>query len=1034
MKLVHFLSLNKINLNYLKHSFVLVFALLSFVLQAQIVSIPDANFKAALIADGVDTNSDGEIQVTEAEAMSEIDVGFEGISDLTGIEAFINITELHCSYNNLTNLDLSSNILLETVFCSNNNLTTLNITNNLSLMAITCSNNNFTSFDLSDLSSLLHFLCQNANLEELNIQNGNNTAFDPVNGFNVTGNPGLTCIQVDDAAYSTANWLKIDPWTSFSIACFPVALTYVPDDNFEQALIDSGYDDVLDDHVATANINTVTTLSIDGLSIADLTGIEDFEALEILDCSDNYLSLLNMSSNTNLEQLECSNNALTSLNISNNANLGYLYCDRNNLSSIDIVNTNLINLLCYSNNLTALDTSINPNLINLLCADNAISTLNFTNNLSLEYLSCDLNLITNLDLSMCSSLNKLSCGYNNLEELNVQNGNNTFITNLDFNTVDNPDLTCIQVDDVAFSTANWTHIDPWTSFSNSCDPVALTYVPDDNFEQALIDSGYDDVLDDYVATANINTITALNVMNEGINDMTGIEDFSALTSLNVAENNLTSLDVSALTNLGDLECPYNNLATINVSGNTNLFYLNFSLNSLNTVDLSNCIALEELYCEYNNLDTLIIDNNTNLTTLDCSNNNLTELHPDNSPLLENLKCNDNNINTLTTINNTSLVQLNVSNNSLTHVFPQNMPDLEELQCNNNSLSHLVLVHNPQLTLMFCSDNELVVLDMKNGNNNSISNSHFNTIGNPDLICIQVDDATWSTTNWTNIDATSSFNEDCSPGQTYVPDNNFEQALIDLGFDSVLDDYVTTNNINFILNINLSNKSIEDLTGIEDFTALKTLNVNENLLDYINIDNNTNLEALQCNGNDLTGIKLDNNLELNLLKCAGNQIGKLDMSNNSNLAFLNCSDNLLTKLDVRNGNNTAITDFFTNDNLNLTCIYVDDATYSTANWINIDASSTFVEDELACLSLQTEEYLSDVSNYIVYPNPVYDVLQIKTQNNNQIKKIAVFNSIGKNILIVENTNTISFKNIPIGLYFIKIFDNKGNIIIKKIVNK
>ena len=31
--------------------------------------------------------------------------------------------------------------------------------------------------------------------------------------------------------------------------------TYVPDNNFEQALIDLGYDDVLDDSVPTANIS-----------------------------------------------------------------------------------------------------------------------------------------------------------------------------------------------------------------------------------------------------------------------------------------------------------------------------------------------------------------------------------------------------------------------------------------------------------------------------------------------------------------------------------------------------------------------------------------------------------------------------------------------------------------------------------------------------------------------------------------------------------------------------------------------------------
>ena len=39
-------------------------------------------------------------------------------------------------------------------------------------------------------------------------------------------------------------------------------------------------------------------------------------------------------------------------------------------------------------------------------------------------------------------------------------------------------------------------------------------------------------------------------------------------------------------------------------------------------------------------------------------------------------------------------------------------------------------------------------------------------GNPDLDCIQVDDVAYSTANWTNIDAGTTFSTDCS---TFVAD-------------------------------------------------------------------------------------------------------------------------------------------------------------------------------------------------------------------------------------------------------------------------
>ena len=62
---------------------------------------------------------------------------------------------------------------------------------------------------------------------------------------------------------------------------------YVPDDNFELELINYGYDTVLDDSVLTANIDTITFMSIYNQNINNLIGVEDFIALEFLSCSDN---------------------------------------------------------------------------------------------------------------------------------------------------------------------------------------------------------------------------------------------------------------------------------------------------------------------------------------------------------------------------------------------------------------------------------------------------------------------------------------------------------------------------------------------------------------------------------------------------------------------------------------------------------------------------------------------------------------------------------------------------------------------------
>ena len=112
----------------------------------QNVNIPDANFKAYLVGNtSINTNGDSEIQVSEANSFSGI-INCNGllgsvINDLTGIEAFINLTEINIENNNVTNLDLSNNTSLTFVDAENNNLVSINLGNNTSLSYLDCSNN-----------------------------------------------------------------------------------------------------------------------------------------------------------------------------------------------------------------------------------------------------------------------------------------------------------------------------------------------------------------------------------------------------------------------------------------------------------------------------------------------------------------------------------------------------------------------------------------------------------------------------------------------------------------------------------------------------------------------------------------------------------------------------------------------------------------------------------------------------------------------------------------------------------------------------
>jgi len=229
-------------------------------------------------------------------------------------------------------------------------------------------------------------------------------------------------------------------------------MTYVPDDNFEQALIDLGYDTgAPDDSVPTANINTVLSLNVNSKSISDLTGIADFAALVSLDCWSNNLTSLDLSQGNSLEYLDCSGNfSLASLDISGAVNLYYLYCDFCQLSTLDVTNN------IY---LEELDIEVNQ-----------IQSIDISQNVNVLEYYCTLNQLTSIDVSHMASLTVLQCNGNELTCLNVANGNNQNMTG--FIAFNNPNLACIEVDDTTWANANWTvaglNMDSTASFSDDC--------------------------------------------------------------------------------------------------------------------------------------------------------------------------------------------------------------------------------------------------------------------------------------------------------------------------------------------------------------------------------------------------------------------------------------------------------------------------------------------------------------------------------------------------------------------------------------
>jgi Leucine-rich repeat (LRR) protein len=153
---------------------ILLLALTSFLTQCEIlepeldVNIPDEAFLNALIALGIDTNGDGAISPFEAEEIPHIDVSDRGISDMKGIEAFVNLERLLCWKNQLTVLDVSQNTSLTDLYCAFNQLTSLDVSKNTALTVLHCFSNQLSNLDITNNTSLKNIqLRDNPSLAEV---------------------------------------------------------------------------------------------------------------------------------------------------------------------------------------------------------------------------------------------------------------------------------------------------------------------------------------------------------------------------------------------------------------------------------------------------------------------------------------------------------------------------------------------------------------------------------------------------------------------------------------------------------------------------------------------------------------------------------------------------------------------------------------------------------------------------------------------------------------------------------------------------
>ena len=682
--------------------------------------------------------------------------------------------------------------------------------------------------------------------------------------------------------------------SSFILTEFPTDQTYVPDDNFELALINLGYDTVLDDMVTTANISGLLSLDISMQSISDLTGIEDFITLESLYVSNNFLSgTLDLSSLSNLKILDATSNSLSNFMV--------------NQSTIEY-------LLLNNNNITRLNYNTYPVLERLFLNNNQLNGIPSISN-SIEQLGLENNSITSIDLSSASSLMFIYLSNNQLQSLDLRNGNNSLISAFDATL--NTNLTCIEVSDVSFMNANFSAgIDSGQMYVAACSTATQTYVPDSNFEQELITLGLDTVLDNYVTNSNVSNVETLNLSNKAIADFRGLEAFVALDTLRARGNALSNFDFSSVPNTRYIDLGQNPLTVVDLSPATAITYLSLDfIFGIQSIDLSSNINLEELRMQLSAVSTVDFSNNPNLKTFFLAgSNNLTSVNTINNPLLEYYDvfiC-------------PQLQNIDISQNPLLEYIrfggsvtrPGNDYPFTTMDFSNNS--NLVTVLNLGSRISSFDITNLADLESLTWQNSEVTSLNINNnilLKSLNLFDNQIN----------NIDLSQNILL-----ETLIINDN-QVSLLDLAVQTDL------KNLNVADN-NLSSLNLDNNIILEFFYA------QNNSLTSLDLSNNNLLQQFRLQNNSLTELNLNNGANTLLIPNdpvdpANQNLWSINVINNPNLNCIEVSD-----INYMNTNFTSNVDSTSSFSLNCTTASIEKEEVEVSFYPNPTSDKIYIQSQ------------------------------------------------------------------------------------------
>lgn len=454
-------------------------------ISAQIVNIPDVNFKNKVLASNssntiaknlagmyfaVDANGDGVIQQSEALQVKSLDVKSSNIASLDGILDFENLEILDCSQNSIDKLYLSNLISLKWLNASNNVLTNGGVSIGANIEHIDLHNVTFSpnELDFSNKPMLSYLNLQNSNVYTLDCSNsklitlmlnGCNNLNELDCSYNLLTSLDLSGLNIIGNAYYLGSGPNASIYYQGGINCSHNNLTNLNVNSLTTNFLDCSYNSLI-----TLDASSLTFVKIPNVPISEIPVPSLY-----FDCSHNQLTTLTVNDNLSLQYFSCSYNNLNSLHIPKIITPSF-NCSHNNITSLNITDISEINRLDLSYN--SLTSFVSPILQYI--SDTSLLLFSYPD-WAIQNINCSNNLLTFLDLNN-TQINSIDASNNTINTLFIKNG----ILNDNLNLQNNPSIQFICTDNIPLSPPDsyselnyYQDMLPTSTISNTCSTLSI---------------------------------------------------------------------------------------------------------------------------------------------------------------------------------------------------------------------------------------------------------------------------------------------------------------------------------------------------------------------------------------------------------------------------------------------------------------------------------------------------------------------------------------------------------------------------------